>query len=99
MSEISGLLKVSNGNVTGIVDRLTEDGFALRVAVPNDRRAQKVRLTPAGQDAFAELAAAHESWLNDMLGNLQQSDIDSFIGLLDGVTEHLGEEEAQGNAK
>ena len=29
MSELSGLLKVSNGNVTGIVDRLVKDGLIL----------------------------------------------------------------------
>ena len=39
MSEISKRLRVSNGNITGIVDKLTEEGLALRVAVPGDRRA------------------------------------------------------------
>jgi DNA-binding MarR family transcriptional regulator len=34
MSEMSGLLRVSNGNVTGIVERLVSEGLALRVAVP-----------------------------------------------------------------
>jgi len=37
MSEISKLLRVSNGNITGIVDKLAEEGFALRVSVPGDR--------------------------------------------------------------
>ena len=36
MSELSNYLRVSNGNVTGIVDKLTIDGLALRVAVPTD---------------------------------------------------------------
>ena len=92
MSEISGMLKVSNGNITGIVDRLTQDGLALRVAVPGDRRAQRVRLTPAGQTAFAELATVHESWIDDLLGNLTHQDIDSFFTLLEGVTNHLERE-------
>ncbi|MCR9123972.1 MAG: MarR family transcriptional regulator [Phyllobacteriaceae bacterium] len=91
MSEISGLLKVSNGNVTGIVDRLTQDGLALRVAVPGDRRAQLVRLTPAGQTAFAELAQAHEAWLDEMLGGLGPNELEALGALLDGVFDHLGE--------
>jgi DNA-binding MarR family transcriptional regulator len=49
MSELSRLLMVSNGNVTGIVDRLTTDGLILRAAVPGDRRAacglQRIRKT------------------------------------------------------
>ena len=31
MSELSGALRVSNGNVTGIVDRLVTDGAVVRV--------------------------------------------------------------------
>lgn len=91
MSEISGLLKVSNGNVTGIVDRLTQDGLALRVAVPGDRRAQLVRLTPAGRSAFAELAQSHEAWLDEMLGGLGPNELEALGALLDGVSDHLGE--------
>ena len=32
MNEISGVLKVSNGNITGIIDRLVKDGHVLRVS-------------------------------------------------------------------
>jgi len=98
MSEISGLLKVSNGNVTGIVDRLTEDGLALRVAVPGDRRAQLVRLTGAGQSAFAELAQEHENWLNTLLGSLDHKQLGEFQDLLDSMTSHLEENGVKGDA-
>ena len=68
MSQISGVLKVSNGNVTGIVDRLADDGLLVRVSVPGDRRASRVRLTKKGHEEFARQAAAHETWINDLLG-------------------------------
>lgn len=68
MSEISGVLRVSNGNVTGIVDRLAEDGHLVRVSVPGDRRASRVRLTRKGREEFARQAAAHEAWITEMLG-------------------------------
>lgn len=83
MSDLSGYLKVSNGNVTGIVDRLTEEGLALRVAVPGDRRAQLARLTPKGQDAFADLAQEHEAWINELLGGLGPKDAEDLTDLLD----------------
>lgn len=95
MSEISGLLKVSNGNVTGIVDRLVEDGQVVRVAVPGDRRAQLARLTPAGTAAFGTLAAAHEGWLNEMLGGLGEADIAALAAQLDGITDHLEADDDQ----
>ena len=94
MSDISGLLKVSNGNVTGIVDRLVENGQALRVAVPGDRRAQQVRLTPAGSRAFAEQARAHEAWLSDLIRALDGSAIGALSRQLDAVTHDLEDRDA-----
>lgn len=67
MSELSGVLRVSNGNVTGIADRLSEEGLVERVAVPGDRRAMLLRLTEEGQREFAVQAQAHEVWINEML--------------------------------
>jgi len=93
MSQISEMLRVSNGNVTGIVDRLTDEGLALRVAVPGDRRASLVRLTPKGQAAFAEHAAAHESWIDDMLDGLNADDVEGMIRRLDYLNETLEEKE------
>lgn len=82
MSEISERLRVSNGNITGIVDRLTEEGLVLRVAVPGDRRATRVLLTPKGKSVFAEQAKAHEAWIDEMLSAFGDAEIDS-------MTEHL----------
>jgi DNA-binding MarR family transcriptional regulator len=74
MSELSRMLMVSNGNVTGIVDRLTEDGLMLREAVPGDRRAARVRLTKKGVAEFARQAQAHEQWVSELLGGLSGED-------------------------
>ncbi|WP_370401138.1 MarR family winged helix-turn-helix transcriptional regulator [Sulfitobacter sp. JB4-11] len=70
MSELSGVLRVSNGNVTGIADRLSEEGLVERIAVPGDRRATRLKLTAAGQKEFSGQAAAHEAWIDDMLGGV-----------------------------
>lgn len=91
MSQISDMLRVSNGNVTGIVDRLTEEGLALRVAVPGDRRASLVRLTPKGKTVFAEQAAAHEGWIDAMLDRLNADDVEGMIRRLDYLNDTLEE--------
>jgi len=85
MSELSSYLRVSNGNVTGIVDRLTEEGLALRVAVQGDRRAQLARLTPQGGAAFEKLAAHHESWVDGLLGDLSVEEAETVITILTSV--------------
>jgi DNA-binding MarR family transcriptional regulator len=83
MSDLSGYLKVSNGNVTGIVDRLTEEGMALRVAVPGDKRAHMARLTPKGQAAFEALALEHEAWIDELLQGVSAADARHLAALLD----------------
>lgn len=89
MSEISKMLRVSNGNITGIVDKLTDEGLALRVAVPGDRRAQLVRLTPKGDAVFADHAKHHEAWIDEMLSGLNADDVDGMIRRLDYLTDKL----------
>ena len=91
MSELSSYLQVSNGNVTGIVDRLTEEGFALRVAVKGDRRAQLARLTPKGSRAFSELAGQHEHWVDELLGDLSPEDAETVLVILSRVQDAGGE--------
>ncbi|WP_420398551.1 MarR family winged helix-turn-helix transcriptional regulator [Marinovum algicola] len=87
MSELSTFLRVSNGNVTGVVDRLTEDGLACRVAFPGDRRAQVARLTEAGKAEFAALAVDHESWINDMLDGFDEDEAQHLLALLSASRE------------
>ncbi len=85
MSELSDFLRVSNGNITGIVDRLSDDGFARRAPVQGDRRAQLARLTAAGQAEFNRLAIAHENWIGDLLGSLGPDETDRMMTLLDEI--------------
>ncbi|MFV2001905.1 MAG: MarR family winged helix-turn-helix transcriptional regulator [Paracoccaceae bacterium] len=94
MSGLSGVLKVSNGNVTGIVDRLVEDGFVMRVPVPGDRRASLVRLTRSGRAAFVQQAEAHERWVNQLLRGFSAAEAQSVSDLLEAVMQTNVEEKA-----
>ena len=85
MSELSDALMVSNGNVTGIVDRLVAEGLVVRVSIAGDRRATLVRLTPKGEAAFTDMAAAHEGWIGELLGGLGDDDVRAAISILDKV--------------
>ncbi len=93
MSQISDLLRVSNGNVTGIVDKLSEEGLAQRVAVPGDRRASLVKLTENGITAFEEYASTHEQWIDEMLGGLGSDDVAGMATRLERLIETLEDRE------
>src|SRR5437764_15224417 len=66
MNELSRLLMVTGGNVTAIVDQLEAESLVERLAQPADRRAFRIRLTRAGERAFAEMARAHGEWVGDL---------------------------------
>jgi DNA-binding MarR family transcriptional regulator len=87
MSQLSAVLKVSNGNVTGIVDRLVDGGHVVRIAVQGDRRANLVCLTSKGREQFTIYAEAHEAWLNEMLIDLSSDNAQTLIDLLSVVSD------------
>ena len=89
MSELSGVLRVSNGNVTGIVDRLVADGLIVRVPVEGDRRAMIVRLTAKGRAHFAELAKGHEDWVNELLECVDIGVAETLIAQLGDIGKRL----------
>jgi len=85
MSQLSSVLRVSNGNVTGIVDRLVDDGMLVRVPVDNDRRATTVRLTKAGREQFARMASKHEAWIDDLLHGVDADEIHDMAEQLERI--------------
>ncbi|NCF49856.1 MAG: MarR family transcriptional regulator [Bacteroidetes bacterium] len=87
MSHLSAHLKVSNGNVTGIIDSLIREGHVIREVSPEDKRAATVRLTKRGIERFAEMATSHEEWVNKMFAGMDSDDLDQFAGLLDLLEE------------
>jgi DNA-binding MarR family transcriptional regulator len=74
MSELSQRLMVTGGNVTGLADQLQHEGWLVREAVENDRRATRLRLTGAGRERFSGMARTHEGWVVDMLGALSRDE-------------------------
>jgi len=50
MSDLSKLCHVTKGSLTTTLNKLVEEGFVERIAVPGDRRVVMVRLTLKGED-------------------------------------------------
>ena len=82
MSDLSRFLLVSNGNVTGIVDRLVCEGLVTRARRNGDRRTSMVRLTEEGSKSFAVIAAAHENWVGELLGTVSEDEARRLTGML-----------------
>ncbi|MBT9373268.1 MarR family transcriptional regulator [Rhizobium sp. CSW-27] len=70
LGELSRRTMVTNGNVTGLVERLEADGLVVRETPSGDRRVTVARLTEEGVRAFSAMAEAHEVWLRDLMGDV-----------------------------
>ncbi|WP_300552469.1 MarR family transcriptional regulator [Maricaulis sp.] len=70
MGALSRRLLVSNGNVTGLISRLVEDGLVTRNPDPQDRRVMVIELTAQGRRDFTRMAEAHAGWLNEFIGQI-----------------------------
>jgi DNA-binding MarR family transcriptional regulator len=89
MTELSRFLMVSNGNVTGIIDRLVADNLVLRRAPAEDRRAIVVRLTPKGTSQFSQIAKVHEGWVDELLSDFDSAESEVVIQHLDGLATRI----------
>ena len=91
MGELSRWLMVSKGNVTGIAERLSEDGFIVREPTPTDRRSFVVTLTDKGRKAYKEMELEYEQLLEKLFDDLSPDDSDMFTGMLAKIKESVEE--------
>jgi DNA-binding MarR family transcriptional regulator len=91
MSQLSAALLVSNGNITGIVNRLIEELMVVRTVESADRRIATVRLTRKGREAFQRMARAHEKWIDRMFAGLSSAQIDQLMKLLASLRHSIEE--------
>jgi len=100
LGELSERMMVTNGNVTGLVARLESEGYVRREITEQDRRVTVARLTPLGRRRFRVFAAAHETWLAEMLSQVDEEARESLLQRLGAVKasvrRHLGGQEEEG---
>ena len=101
LGELSRRMMVSNGNITGLVERLAELGLVERQPHPSDRRATFVRLTRAGHASFAEMARAHADWIAALFQGVPEADMRLAMQALSRLKQsvHAAADERKAHAK
>ncbi len=85
MGELSSMLMVSNGNLTGLAKRLQDDGLILRTPMPTDKRTYILFITRKGKTAFEAMAVQHEKWVEGLFSSLDEQDITDLMTILDKI--------------
>lgn len=82
MGELSSRLMVSNGNITGLIDRLVAEGLVERASRPEDRRTVRVTLTDKGRESFQRMTPEHASWIDSLFDGMNRQDKTRLYELL-----------------
>ncbi|MBN8966588.1 MAG: MarR family transcriptional regulator [Rhizobiales bacterium] len=98
LGELSQRMMVSNGNITGLVDRLVEQGLVRRRPSPRDRRVQIVSLTPVGRRTFRAMAYVNADWVGEIFAGLTPQDIDVLMPLLAKTKQSVRKAQSNGGA-
>lgn len=81
LSAVSKRMMVSNGNVTGLVDRLVESGHLGRRTSHSDRRVQVIWLTKQGREEFRKMASEHANWISQLFAGLTEKEMKELMRL------------------
>tara|TARA_R110002124_G_scaffold51244_2_gene148163 strand:- start:204 stop:692 length:489 start_codon:yes stop_codon:yes gene_type:complete len=85
MGELSARLKVSNGNVSGLVNRLRKDELVDKSMSADDRRSFVAILTPAGRQRFQEAAKVHADVLAKCFLHLDADSLAKTTSMLKSI--------------
>jgi DNA-binding MarR family transcriptional regulator len=82
MGELSNRLMVSNGNVTGLTERLVAEGLVARLPSGRDKRESRVKLTAPGKRIFDRMTPVHERWIDELFAGLNRAEMGQLLDLL-----------------
>ena len=91
MGELSRLMMVSGGNVTGLVRQLEEEGLVNRVPLKTDRRTYLVGLTAKGKRHFDQMAVEHESWIAGLFEGMDHQQQETLMEGLSALKASVGQ--------
>lgn len=96
-------LEVEASHITRQVRQLQKAGYVNRAPDPDDRRARRIELTPAGRDAIDRIRATSSRGMRMALADWTPGELQRlatlFRGMVDGFLAHAAEgEESEGRA-
>ncbi len=82
MTALAHFMNVTTAAMTGIVDRLVRDGYALRAYEAQDRRIIKIKLTSPGIDLVKKITQQRCQMVIKTFGKISQADRQEYLRIL-----------------
>ena len=98
LAALSRRMRVTAGNLTGLVDRAERDGVVERRPDPSDRRLSRAYLTPKGRELVQGLIPVHATHVSELLSSLDGTERRELRRLLGRLRESLVARVVEGRA-
>jgi DNA-binding MarR family transcriptional regulator len=89
VTDLAEMLGVDAPTVTRKVQQLERSGMVVRQADPDDRRATRIRLTPAGRRTLEKVRRARRAWLDQLLKGWGDAELSTLADLLGRFADDL----------
>jgi len=81
-------MAIENPTLVRLLDSLEEQGLIERRPCPNDRRARRLHLTPAGRAFMDDLTVRAEKLREQMLEGISDDDIETTVRVFNKILEN-----------
>jgi DNA-binding MarR family transcriptional regulator len=83
MGELATMLKVSKGNITGVVRRLKSDGLVKKLTSRADRRVQSVSISPRGLRLWEQMHEDYDRIVAELLSGQSTGQLQTLTRTLE----------------
>lgn len=94
MTDMAHFMRVTTAAMTGLVDRLVRDGYAVRVYDSQDRRVIKIKLTPQGSGLVKKINTQRRKMVMKIFGHISEADRQDYLRILLKIKDVLTKDSA-----
>ena len=92
---IAQRMQRDKAQITRVLNELLEDGYISKIANPEDRRSQLLRLSAKGKEIVTQLNVIERTANKAMTANLSNEDMHAFIRIANIMVDNLAADSAQ----
>lgn len=85
MGELASSLMVTKGNITGVVNRLKQDGLVRKIKSRSDRRIQSVTLSAEGRALWDAMHADYDETVSAIFSGQSSEELDALTEMLENT--------------
>ena len=87
--ELTEILNIDKGTTAKSIKKLETEGFVMRVKDKNDKRINRVYLTPKALEIKDEFLSSINAWENTLTSNLSYAEKEQALTLLKKITYNI----------